>query len=339
MADTPQVDQNTESLDEMFSLLTGKAQVAPAAPEEEQEEVEELDPAEDTSATEQEAEEEDGDPEESGEESEPEEEEEILKPKKQTAKERIAEVTAARRQAERERDEARGTLAALESRLRALETGGQPKPEQKAPVGAPAVDPNAPSPMAMHADGSAVYPLGEFDPQFIADLTSYHFDKRYQEMQAKQNEEMANRARNDADAKLQTEWEGRLVETEKQLPDLRVQLGKLETEFSTLEPNYGVYLAQTIMGMENGPQILYYLANHVDEAHDIVASGPQGATLKLGRLDSRIEGALSKKAKAPARTTAAPKPPVSTRGSAAGKVIKADTESLDDFEKLFYSKR
>jgi hypothetical protein len=49
--------------------------------------------------------------------------------------------------------------------------------------------------------------------------------------------------------------------------------------FSGIEPSYGEYLAATIMGADNGPEVMYYLSQNIGEAQKIVASGPAAATL------------------------------------------------------------
>ena len=82
-----------------------------------------------------------------------------LKPKKKTAQERIDELTAARRAAEREAEDLRRQLAER----------SQPKEvETKEAVEAPA----GPTPDDVDANGEAKYPLGEFDPGFIRDHLS-----------------------------------------------------------------------------------------------------------------------------------------------------------------------
>lgn len=336
MADVPNVDVNTDNLDEFELLLSGKATaITPEADSEEvEDEAVEDDLADDSGATDDEAEpsdETDGS-EDEDEPGEDEEDEEIVlkpKPKKQTVQDRIDELTAARRQAERESAELRRRLEAVE----------QKKPEDKPePVRRPAIDPDSPTPDDRDANGELLYPLGEFDPSFVADLTKYTIrreNEAYKEelrQQARQRDEEAQAA------KLTDAWEEKLAKSEEELEDLRPTIATLDEEFRDLEPQYGTYLAQTIMSMDYGPEVLYYLANNVSEARKIVAAGPMGATLALGKVEARIQSALSKPAAIPPRRTQAPKPPVSTRGNIGKTSVAPDTDNLDDFEKLLFKR-
>lgn len=357
-AETPvEVDVNTDNLDDFELLFAGKAKQAdaPAATTTDEEVDNDTPVDDDTDATDDEpVEDEPSDPEESGEEddgepkdeeAEDEEDDDIFKPKpksKQTAKERIAELTAARRGAERELEAERTARADLERRLRALEESRKspseddpnrnPQPRRKE------ADPNAPRFDDVFEDGSPVYPLGEFDPQYVADMTDYRFEQRMKQVDAQRAQEAEQQARQAEDAKLAQAWEGKLTKAEEELPDLRPTIKVLDAEFGSLDPNYGMYLAQTIMSMDAGPEVLYYLANNVDEARDIVAAGPQGATLKLGKLEAKIQSALAKKAAKPVRTTKAAKPPVTTRGTGSRGATRGDTDNLDAFEKEFFKR-
>lgn len=362
MADTPvEVDVNTENLDDFTALFEGKAKQAGAEPKVEEEvevdhSVEDDEPVDDDAdAADADAEDEPSDAEdESGEDTDGEDEgekdededDDILakKPKpKQTAKERIAELTAARRSAERALEDERRGREDLERRLRELEEGRQPKnepkPDRNTIVTKQDDAAGKPRPDDAYEDGTPVYPLGEYDEQYLSDLTDFRFDQRMKEVDERRAAEAAQSERQAADQQLASKWEGKLSEVEKELPDLRQTIAPLQTEFASLDPNYGMYLAQTIMTMDAGPEVLYYLANNVDEAREIVAAGPQGATLKLGKLEARIQGALAKKAAKPVRQTKAPKPaPVTTRGVGTRGSVRADTDNLDAFEKEFFKR-
>ena len=88
------------------------------------------------------------------------------------------------------------------------------------------------------------------------------------------------------------------------------------------------------MSMDHGPDVLYYLAENVDEAKEIFESGPQKATIALGRIESRY--IQSESTKRP-RVSKAPSPPPTNKGSAGGsKTVRPDTDDLDSFEKTFF---
>jgi hypothetical protein len=340
-----QIDVNTDSLDDYNKLLYEAPRNVPkaAAPAEPKEEVA---PAADTSANEENVEDDDelnqtmddgptddGEktPEEGG---EGEDDDDILKPqpkKKQTVQDRINEIT--RQKHEQEREFTR-RLAELEARL----TAKQPEPTAAVPA-RNTFDPARPNPEALGQDGQLLYPLGEFDPQYIVALTEYAYDKKNAEVTASRAQQEQTAAKEKADLELATQWTAKLEKAEVDIPDLRPTIATLDAEFGGLEPTYGTYLAQTIMGLDNGPEVLFYLANNVDEARKIANSGPQAATLALGRLEARIQSALAKKTTPTPRLTNAPKPPTANRGNGGRTSVAGDTDDLAAFEKQFFATR
>lgn len=272
--------------------------------------------------------------------------EDEFKPKKnrKPAKERISELTAERKAAE-------ARAAALEQELAALRAERQnPQPkqdEQPAPKQQTRQpEPDRPDPAAIDANGDLVYPLGEFDPQYVADVTRFTIRKEMEEQRATEAQQRAEQAEQQQLNQLQTQWAEKLTAAESDFDDLRPVIASLETQLADVEPQLGTYLAQTIMQMDVGPQVLYYLANHPDEANDIVASGPVGATLKLGKLEAKVETALAKrrdpegkKQATPVRQTKAPEPPAVTRGRAGLPSVRPDTNDLDAFEQVFFKKK
>jgi hypothetical protein len=65
----------------------------------------------------------------------------------------------------------------------------------------------------------------------------------------------------------------RCAAAEEELPDIREKLGSMGDTFEGIDPNYGEFLAATIMSCDFGPQIMYYLSQNIGEAQKIVASG------------------------------------------------------------------
>lgn len=331
------VDADTDDLDAFTDLFNGKTgghdKDAPEDPVEDsdadtadadkpEDEVDEPE-ADATEADDDDAEEED--------------DEDVLKPKpkaKQTAKERIAELTRARHEAERRE-------AAMATRLAALEARTSPEPTATRTQPAP-IDPGAPDPDAAHGDGSPVYPLGEFDPTFIRDLTRFTIQQENAAATAERIQREQASAEEASNTRLTTAWNEKLATVEKDIPDLRPVIASLESELSSLDPAFGTYLAQTIMSMEDGPKVLYYLSNNVDETKKIIASGPTNATLALGRLEAKIQLSEERKTQkaAPTRVvSSAPKPPVSTRGTSGRTSVSDDADDLDAFAAKFFKKK
>lgn len=258
-------------------------------------------------------------------------------PKKRPVQKRIEELLAKNREAEaRER--------ALLARLEALEQESKkedPKPPQKSTK----VDySDSPTPDDLSEDGKLKYPLGEFDPDFIRDLTVHTIAKENAAMKARNEAEAKEQEENAAREKLASDWQGKLADAEERLPDLREKAENLENTFRGLDPTYGTYLASTIMSMDHGPEVLHYLATNIAEAQKIVASGPMAATIALGRIEAGFIGRKNKQKsneepvidKTPTR---APPPPAQNRGSGGKFMVSDDTDDLDAFESKFFKKK
>lgn len=349
--DPIEVDVNTDNLDDFSLLMSGKATAkAPVSDNEKAENneqssedngVEEENTVEDvedddTALEQEEAENKDE------EESDSDDADDIFKPKnknRKSAKERIDEITAERYAEKRRADAAEQRLLELEKRLNSFESRKQEQ-EVEPEVTRTAVDPKRPNPDALGKNGEPLYPLGEFDPQYIADLTDYQFDKRSAAAKEAADRENAQRAAIEEQTRLGRQWEEKLGKSESELPDLRETIAGLETTFRNVEPEYGAYLAKTVMEMDMGPEVLYYLAINPDEAQEIVKKGAVGATIALGRLEGQISSAMNARNKAKAkRPTAAPQPPSITRGNGATGQIRADTDDLEAFESIFFNRK
>jgi hypothetical protein len=276
--------------------------------------------------------------EEDSEEEDDEEEEEVEEPKpekksKKSVQDRINELTAKAREAERRE-------AALLKRLNDLETrepeDNTPQPKPKAVSQELPAD--APKPDALGEDGEPLYPFGEFDPKFIRDLTIYTIEHETAALKQKEAQEAQRRQVEAAQAEIKNKWVDKVAEAEKELPDLREKLEDLTDTFQGIDPNLGEFLAATIMSCDNGPQIMYYLSQNIDEAQKIVSSGAASATLAIGRLDAFV--AKKPEEKRTKKVSVAPKPPEArTRGSGSRSSVADDTDDLDAFEKKFFAKK
>ena len=256
---------------------------------------------------------------------------------KKSAQERINEVVAKQREAERERD-------ALRLKILELEAAATKKPEEvKTNDPKPLREQlaaNAPSPDALKEDGTPKYKLGEYDPEYIRDLTRYTIAEENRIADEQRAAEAERKTVEAAQVELQNSWLQKLEETEKELPDIRDHIGQLEQRFASLDPQYGEFLAATIMSCDNGPEVMYYLSQNIGEAQKIVASGPAAATLALGRLDARLSKAAEQEEKSNKRPSAAPEPPQTmTRGNGGKFAVRPDTDNLAAFEKEFYAKK
>ncbi len=262
-------------------------------------------------------------------------EEVVEKPKKKTAQERISEVIG-------ERNEARERASALEARIAAIEAG-KAKPVE-APAPTVVTDNGAPDPDATNEDGSLKYPLGEYDSAFLRDNARYILKSEKEAFDREQAETAQQEAEIAARTELQKSWEAKVqsAEATDDMADIREVGMQLVENFADLEPAYGDYLANTIMDLENGPEVFYYLANNVTEARKIANLGPVKATIALGGLDARIgvSKAPQENGTQKTRMTQAPEPPKTVNRGTNGKFdTPDDTDDLAAFEAKLYRKK
>jgi hypothetical protein len=255
-----------------------------------------------------------------------------LKVKRNRAQERIEQLL------ERERL-ANDRAHALELRLAALEAGKEVKQKEEAPALREQLPADAPNPDAKDEDGNPIYELGEFDPHFIRDLTKFTIEQETKAAKERAELETYETQMNAAREEIKSKWIDSLDKAETELPDIRENVRGLTEVFQNIEPNYGEYLASTIMASDYGPHIMNYLSQNIGEAQKIVASGPAAATLALGRLEARfIQTSTQQEEKRNTRQVSkASEPPAArTRGAHGQFSVAPDTDDLDAFERAFF---
>ena len=313
------VDPSPDDLDAFTELFAGKAKVKV----EEDEPVktddvdtvvedEETDEVEDTGETE---------------ETPDEETDEEEKPAPKTKKvnrfqERINELTAKAREAERALEALRAEQAQKQT-----ETAKQP---------APVVQNDGPTPDDKNEDGTDKYPLGEFDPAYIRDMARHTIDKEWAAKKEQEAQELAQRQHQQALEELQEQWVAKLAPVTEQHEDFIEKTMQLESAFDGLDPQYSDYLVNTIKSLDHGPQVLYYFANNLEEAQKFVRMGPLSATLALGEINAMFKGQTRK---TEPKVSKAPPPPQVNKGSKTRTTVAGDTDDLDAFSEVFFSKR
>lgn len=314
---------DTENLDDFSALLFGKEEPSPGKEEETVEEDNEDDEEEVPVGDELE--------------DEPEEDVPVepVKPKSRF-QERIDQLTERARIAE---DKAAAEVADLKRKLdEVLAAKAEPAKVPVAPT--QKVDPNEPRPDEVNEDGEDKYPLGEFDPAFIRDLTRYSFKRELEDERAATTAKAEQQKLADERTRLETEWSGKLETAKEKYPDLIEKNVTLLDTFKDLDPAYGDYLANTIMSMEYGPDVLYHLATNTAEARAIVNAGAAKATMLLGRLEARYLLQDDDKQEQRMKVSKAPAPPGRVnKGTAVFKDIAADTDDLDAFANALYNRR
>ena len=319
------VSADTDDLEAFTALAEGKRPEAKAQEEEVQPAVDVENDEDDDLGDNQPATDDDDAEEDEAEEDGPLDEEapKPAKPKKQTAQERINELTAKLREAER-----KAAAAEAQKELNPL-----PKPTVPAPVESSLEEPD---PEAVDDNGHPLYPLGDIDPNYVKALIKYNNELAIEEFQ-RRTEEQKEQARIElAKQAQQNEWASKVEQVKQEIPDFEAAVVNLESVFSGVDPAYSDYLATTIMQMENGPEVLYHLANNLDVAQDIVSKGAVKATIALGKLESEVSRPKQPPAK---KLSSAPQPPPINKGTKGGTKVAPDTDNLDDFEKFYLTKQ
>lgn len=256
--------------------------------------------------------------------------EQEIKPKKKTVQDRIDEVV--RQREELKRDSER-QLAELRSEIEKL--------KKPVTIASPAQVAAEPTPDAVDQSGEPVYTLGEFDPQYIRDLTRFTLETERTKVQAEMAETQRAEAAQRQQNELTSTWNTKLENAKTEYPDLVEKGQTLLSGFDNLDPAYAGYLSTILMTMDKGPDVLYYLSNNPEEARTIVNSGAQRATLALGRIEAKFLEADAQKTLAKPKVSKAPPPPAErARGSNGAFIsVAGDTEDLDAFSAEFFTKK
>lgn len=315
-------------LDDFSKEFFGDDQEPNASKEEEAPQAEDLEES-DANETEEDTPEESDDNDDSDDDDLDEPKEEDTPKPKNRFQERINELTAKAREAERRAEE-------IERRLQEYE-----KPKAQEAPKADTTNDGGPTPDDKNEDGTDKYPLGEFDPQYIRDLTKHTLAEEQKAIRQQAELEKQRQEEEQIKQAMQEEWQKKLAPAQERYPDFHEKGEQLDTVFENVDPKYTQYLATTIMSMDFGPDVLYYLANNTDEAERIISMGPTKATIALGRLESKFAFADEEKQKARPKISKAPQPPERlNKGSAAAVVEVEDaTDDLDAFAKKFFKKR
>lgn len=240
---------------------------------------------------------------------------------KQSAKERIGDLTAARRTAEREAQSEKSRADSLQAQLDAMKSG-------KAPLTAPQGD----------AKGGDVPPdpstfdYGELDPKYIAALA------RHETGQALKADKAETEKTRQADAAAVTQRE------QAQKTDALVKAGvKLHDDFDdvvmegakTGKWQLSQTLGELILDSEFGPNIAYELASDPDEAERVHKLSPAKQAAYFGAQEAKFEAAKPSQTAKPSKTPQAPPPPKTPKGGSGSNKIGADSADFAAVEQAW----
>ncbi len=235
---------------------------------------------------------------------------------------------------EREAREREAAAQAREKELQQRLDNLSAKQSETTPV--TTVTQSGPAPTDLNEDGSDKYPLGEFDPNYIRDLTRHTIQAEQQKSAQEQAQKEALKQEQEIRDSLQEKWTSNLAPFVEQHDDFLEKTLELETTFDGLDAGYSDYLVQTIKNLDHGPEVLYYFANNLSEAQKFVKMGPQAATLALGEINAMFKGQTRKE---PNKVSKAPPPPQLNKGSKTRTSVAADTDDLDAFSETFFKRK
>jgi hypothetical protein len=240
-----------------------------------------------------------GEQDETGEDTTAASEAEAPKPKP-TAKERIDELTAKRREAERE---------AEYWKAKAL----QPAPQQTAPAPEAAPEDKEPDP--------ADYEHGDLDARFIRDHATFAANKAFEARMAKMEQERTAR-------EAQTAWQAKEAAAVTKYPDYRekVNVGAERGEWVCTP-----LMADAIRTSEAGPDVAYHLATNPGEARRIASLDQISQVRELGKLEAKLSAPPAPQAKL---KTDAPDPPNVVRGNGGRFEAAPDTGDFTAFQRM-----
>jgi hypothetical protein len=96
-------------------------------------------------------------------------------------------------------------------------------------------------------------------------------------------------------------------------------------------------MSEAITESEQGPDVVYYLAKHPDEAKRISALSPLAAAREIGKIEVKV--APEAEPDKPAKTVSKAPPPIKTVGSTASTVkTLADAKTFQDYKKIRFQK-
>lgn len=201
---------------------------------------------------------------------------------------RFSEITKQREQARQEAQREREQREALEIRLKELE----------AKVNPPAAQPE---------DELGEEPKPEmFNDMFeyARALAEYTADKKLME---RDNEEKARQAKAQQEAKFQA-WADRVNAAKNELPDFDDMVQSSDVRVS--DP-----VRDAIIESENGPKILYWLAENTDFAKKLADMSVVSAVREIGKIEARFEKAKDPEPKPVVGKSKAPAPINPLRGA------------------------
>lgn len=222
---------------------------------------------------------------------------------------RISELTAARREADRDRDYWRD----MAMRVHAQPPQPQ-KPEGPTPLPADLAARIGPSPRPED------FPAGEYDPKYIAAMARHDLLSEAAREAVTQREAANSRAAQERTARISTAWQDKAAKAAAQYPDFADVV---------MAPDVPVTddMAEIMADLDGGAHVAYWLGKNPAEARRIASLSPKRQAAELGRIEVRLE--TQRKS---AAVSTAPPPPKTLTGQG-GTSPDWRNASMDQFAK------
>lgn len=254
-----------------------------------------------------------------GEESESEDDEDVdPPPAKKSVSARMAELTSARRAAERERDELRTQLAAAKKGKQADTSDEDGDLTADDEAGKAAKRPEAKD-----------YPYGEIDPKFIADLTDWQVDQKLAARDAKAAERQQREAGEQVAQKFVQDVDRTYEAGRKAFKDFQSKVIDAANKGEwDLTPETALMMTRSKVGHK----IAYHLATNRGVAAEIAKLDPMDQARRIGRLEARfLEQSKQRTSPKPPKAKAMP---TGVRGAGGKFSTGSDTRDFNAFEKM-----
>lgn len=255
-------------------------------------------------------------------------------PRKQTAQERINELTRARREEERRRVAAEREIERLRALVKEPEAPAAPPKAEGEPAAPPKAEPAASGLKEPKPDD---FDYGEIDPRYIRALAQYEAQRVLQESRAQAEREQAETRAQEEQRAARQRFEERARASAEKYPDFheKVMEGAQRGEWP-LSADLGRLIADSDVGAE----IAYHLATNPDEAVRVYQSSPLEQARYFGRMEAKFSAAgpaatgATPEQDSPAKTPRAPAPVLPARGAGGQFQGTASSEDFSAFEKV-----
>lgn len=268
-----------------------------------------------------------GEPEEgAAEDTDPEEEEtpeDKPERKKKSAQERIAELTKARREAERRAAELERQIAETQRQPAKQEGSEQTKDDLTSGEETAKSEDEAPKPED--------FQYGEIDPGYIQALVDYRTRKTLKEEQVRAQERQQQEAAERASQEFLQKAEDTIARGASEFDDFEkvVEQGYNEGKYPLAET-----IVKLAVDSEVGHKVIYHLATNPKEAREIAALDPTQQAVAFGRLEARFTSSDSDAPKQN-RAPQAPPPAQQARGAGGKFQVPPNTDDFRAFKKKY----